>query len=113
MTYTEIVVYRCAASTVSWIRIRRNICGPDELYDPGKTALISVEGVRALVLALGAIVEEGASDELDVSTFLVLATRDGLRCILFSKILFCCTRRGISKKKIQNRFMRLLGRTLG
>lgn len=92
------VVYKCAASTVSWIRIRRKICGPDELYDPGKIALLSVEGGRALVLALGAVEEEGASEELDASGFLVLATRDGLRCIFPSRILFCCTTKGMSAK---------------
>lgn len=37
---------------------------------------------------------EGTSDELEVSGFLVLATRDGLRCIFPSRILFCCTRKG-------------------
>jgi hypothetical protein len=80
-TYTEMVVYRCAASAVSWILIRRKIWGPDELYELGKTALLSVEGGRALVLLLllGAVTEGGASVPLDESAFLVLATREGLR----------------------------------
>ena len=47
------------------------------------------------MLAPSAALEEGASDELDASGFLVLATRDGLRCILASRFLFCCTRRGM------------------
>lgn len=111
VTYTEIVVYKCAASTVSWIRIRRNICGPDELYDAGKAALISVEGVRALVLVLGATVEEDASDELDASVFLVLATRDGLRCILLSITLFCCTGKGDQQEDTEP-ILKLLRRTL-
>jgi hypothetical protein len=87
------VVYRCAASAVSWILIRRKICGPDELYEPGKTALLSVEGGKALVLLLlpGAFTERGASVPLDESAFLVLATREGLRCIFASRLLFCCT----------------------
>jgi hypothetical protein len=87
------VVYRCAASAVSWILIRRNICGPDELYELGKTALLSAEGARALVLLLlfGAFMEGGASVPFDESAFLVLATREGLRCIFPSRILFCCT----------------------
>lgn len=88
------VVYRCAASAVSWILIRRKICGPDELNELGKTALLSVEAGRALVmllLLLGAFTEGTASVPLDESAFLVLATREGLRCIFCSKILFCCT----------------------
>jgi hypothetical protein len=86
------VVYRCAASAVSWILIRRKICGPDELYELGKTALLSAEGGRVLVLLLfGVFTEGGASVPLDESAFLVLATREGLRCIFPSRILFCCT----------------------
>ena len=85
------VVYRCAASAVSWILIRRKICGPDELYELGKTVVISVEGSRALVLLLGGFTEGGASVPLDVSAFLVLATCEGPRCIFCSRILFCCT----------------------
>jgi hypothetical protein len=92
-TYTEMVVYRCAASAVSWILIRKKIWGPDELYDPGKIELLSVEGGRALVPLLGATTEGGASVPLDESAFLVLATREGLRCIFPSRILFCCTSR--------------------
>lgn len=90
------VVYRCAASAVSCILIRKKICGPDELYDPGKMELLSsVEGGIALELLLGGITEEGgASVPLDESAFLTLATRDGLRCIFPSNILFCCTSRG-------------------
>lgn len=87
------VVYRCAASAVSWILIRRKICGPDELCNPEKTELLSVEGSRALVPLLGGITGGGASDPLDESAFLVLATREGLRCIFPSRILFCCTSR--------------------
>jgi hypothetical protein len=68
------------------------------LYDPGKTALLSVEGVRALVLALGATREETANVELDATVLGVLATRDGLRCILLSNVLFCCTSREASAK---------------
>jgi hypothetical protein len=49
-----------------------------------------------LVLVLGAIEVGGAKAELDVSAFFVLATRDGLRCILLSRILFCCTGMGAS-----------------
>jgi hypothetical protein len=94
-TYTEMVVYKCAASAVSWILIRKKICGPDELYELGKTALLSVEGGRALeLLLLGGFMEEGANVPLDESTFLVLATREGLRCIFPSRILFCCTSGG-------------------
>jgi hypothetical protein len=94
-TYTEMVVYRCAASAVSWILIRKKICGPDELYDPGKMELLSVEGGITLMLLLAGITEEGgASVPLDESTFLTLAAREGLRCIFPSKILFCCTSRG-------------------
>jgi len=54
-----------------------------------------------VLAALGAAVEDGASDELDASGLLVLATRDGLRCIFPSRILFCCTRKGmiVGKKK--------------
>ena len=89
------VVYRCAASAVSWILIRKNICGPDELYDPGKIELLSVEVGRALVLLLlGATTVGGANVPFDESAFLVLATREGLRCIFPSRILFCCTSRG-------------------
>jgi hypothetical protein len=87
------------------------------LYDPGKTALLSVEGVIKLVLALGATVDEGASVELDTSAFLVLAaaaaaTRDGLRCILLSKILFCCTSKKRHQQKNNNLISSLLARTL-
>jgi hypothetical protein len=88
------VVYRCVASAVSWILIRRKICGPDELYELGKTELLSVEGSRALVAAmllLGAFADGSASVPLDESGFLILATREGLRCIFPSRILFCCT----------------------
>lgn len=87
------VVYRCAASAVSWILIRRKICGPDELNELGKTALLSVEAGRALaLLLLGAFTEGTTSVPLDESAFLVLATREGLRCIFCSRILFCCTK---------------------
>ena len=94
------VVYRCAASAVSWILIRRKICGPDELYELGKIALLSVDEARALVplLLFGAFTEGGANVPFDESAFLVLATRDGLRCIFPSRILFCCT----SKSKHHN-----------
>jgi hypothetical protein len=88
------VVYRCAASAVSWILIRKNICGPDELYDPGKIELLNAEVGRALVLLLGATTVGGANVPFDESAFLVLATREGLRCIFPSRILFCCTGRG-------------------
>ena len=92
LTYTEMVVYRCAASAVSWILIRRKICGPDELYELGKIALLSVDEGKALVLLLlGGFMEDGASVPLDESAFLILATREGLRCIFPSRILFCCT----------------------
>jgi hypothetical protein len=56
--------------------------------------VLSVEGRSALELVLGAIEEGGAKVEVDVSAFFVLATRDGLRCILLSRILFCCTGKG-------------------
>ena len=110
------VVYRCAASAVSWILIRRKICGPDELYELGKNALLSVDEGRALVLLLfGGFTEEGASDPpLDESAFLVLATREGLRCIFPSRILFCCTdkksRTIINKTNVLCKFR--IGRTL-
>jgi hypothetical protein len=87
------VVYRCAASAVSWILIRKKICGPDELYDPGRIELLSIEAGRAFVLLLGATTVGGASVPLDESTFLPLGAR-GLRCIFPSRILFCCTGRG-------------------
>jgi hypothetical protein len=92
-TYTEMVVYRCAAaSAVSWMRMRRNICGPDGLYDPGKIELLSVDESSAPALVLGAIAAGGTSVELPESGFLVLAaTRDGLRWMLLSRILFCFT----------------------
>lgn len=76
------------------MRMRRNICGPDGLYDPGKIELLSVDGSSALALVLGASVAAvGASVGLAESGFLVLAaaTRDGLRWILLSRSLFCCT----------------------
>ena len=88
-------MYRCAASAVSWIRMRRKICGPDGLYDPGKIELLSVDGSSALALVLGAIAAAVATRvELLAagSAFLVLATRDGFRWILLSRILFCCTK---------------------
>jgi hypothetical protein len=89
------VVYRCAASAVSWILIRRKICGPDELYELGKTALLNVDEARALELLLlfvGCEFTEGSANRpLVESAFLILATRDGLRCIFPSRILFCCT----------------------
>jgi len=99
------VVYRCVASAVSWILIRRKICGPDELYELGKTALLSTEGGRVLLLLLllfDAFTEGGASVPLDESAFLVLATREGLRCIFPSRVLFYCTSRNrtiINEKK--------------
>jgi hypothetical protein len=61
------------------------------VYDPGKIELLSVEGGAALELVLGATTEGGASIELEVSAFFILATRDGLRCIFPSRILFCST----------------------
>ena len=63
------------------MRVRRNICGPEGLYDPGKIELLSVDGSSALALVLGAIGAVGAASvELPESGFLVLAaTRDGLR----------------------------------
>lgn len=73
--------------------MRRKICGPAELYELGKTELLSVEGSSVLGLMLGAIEAVGASVELAVSALFVLATRDGLRCILLSSNLFCCTSR--------------------
>ncbi len=90
-------MYRCAASAVSWIRMRRKIWGPAGLYDPGKIELLSVDGSSPLTLVLGAIAATGtARAELDKSAFLVLATRDGLRWILLSRILFCCTKSAIN-----------------
>jgi hypothetical protein len=72
------------------------------LYDPGKIALLSVEGSRALVPVLDTavvVVVVSANDELDPSGFLVLPTRDGLRCIFPSRILFCSTRKGDDPSK--------------
>jgi len=87
---------------VSWILIRRKICGPDELYELGKIELLSVEGGSALeLLLLGAVMEGGASVTLDESTFLILATRDGLRCIFPSSILFCCTGRWKNHRQLK------------
>ena len=75
--------------------MRRKICGPDGLYDPGKIELLSVDESSAPALVLGAIEVGGTSVELLESGFLVLAaTREGLRWILLSRILFCCTSRG-------------------
>jgi hypothetical protein len=73
--------------------MRRNICGPEGLYDPGKIELLNVDGSSAgPALVLGAMAAVGANVALLESGFLVLAaTRDGLRWILLSRILFCCT----------------------
>jgi hypothetical protein len=72
--------------------MRRRILGPEDLNELGKAELLSAEGTSVLPLILGVIEVAGANVELDVSAFFFLATRDGLRCILLSKILFCCTR---------------------
>jgi hypothetical protein len=66
--------------------------GPEGLIELGKAELISAEGTSVLPLIIGALEVAGADVELDVSAFFVLATRDGLRCILLSRILFCCTK---------------------
>ena len=77
------------------------------MYDPGRIELFSVEGDSALVLALSATDEGGTSEGLDTSTFLVLATRDGLRCIFLSRIWFCCTSRRQKTSSAENRTSRL------
>ncbi len=102
------VVYRCAASAVSWILIRRKICGPDELYELGKIPLLSVDEGRALVLLLllGGFMEGSANIPLDESAFLILATREGGRCIFPSRILFCWTSKS---RTLINKFYEVFG----
>ena len=91
------VVYRCAASAVSWILIRRKICGPDELYELGKIPLLIIDEGRVIVLlVVGGFMEGGANVPLDESAFLILETREGGRCIFPSRIVFCCTSKSIT-----------------